>query len=127
MANKTTRTTRTNKKDKEASSTVPIMIQPGERGVLLSHIEYRQAREQGLGLENYDLLMLQPEEAKDEGTGTEKLSEEVWRPVPAVKYLKHRANGWREAESLEELPVSWRETIGDRDPFEADKREEGGE
>ncbi len=125
MATKTTRTTRTTGKETEASAAPRIMIQPGERGVLLSHIEYRWARKQGLGLKNYDLVMRQPEEAKDEDNGS--LNAEVWVPVPASKYLKHRANGWREAESLEELPANWLDDIGDRDPFEPDKPEEGGE
>lgn len=120
-----TRTTRTTKKDTETSAPARIMIQPGERGVLLSHIEYRWAREQGLGLKNYDLVMRKPEEAKDEENGN--LNEEVWLAVPASKYLKHRANGWREAESIEELPASWLEDVGDRDPFAPDERGEGGE
>jgi hypothetical protein len=100
------------------------MIDSGERNVLLSHIEYRRTRKEGLDLTNHTLLMRQPEEATDDETN--QINEEVWIPVPAAKYLKYRANGWREAGSIEELPVSWREQAGDRDPFAPDKRAADG-
>ena len=83
-----------------------VMVHPGERAVLLSHHEYRLARQVGKGLEDYDILMRQPNE--DDAPGQEVAEAERWQLVRADKYLKHRATGWREAESLEELPEQWR-------------------
>ena len=90
------------------------MVQPGERALLLSHQEYRRVRKQAQGLESYDLLMRQPEDPE----ASEQQSEsERWLPVRADKYLKHRATGWREAESLEELPDQYWDPAEERNVF----------
>ena len=83
----------------------PSMVLPGERAILLSHRQYRQARGLGRGLDDYDLLMREPEDVGPEAV--ERSEAERWIAVPASKYLKHRAIGWREAESLDELPPQW--------------------
>ncbi len=102
------------------------MVQPGERGLLFSHREYRKVRKQGQELENYDLLMRQPEEAEPSEDG--KPEPERWLQVRADKYLKHRATGWREAESITELPVRYREQAETRNVFSAPAdSSEGGE
>jgi len=101
------------------------MVQPGERAVLLSHHEYQLARSLGQGLENYDLLMRQPDDTEASGDGEPPIAR--WLPVHADKYLKHRATGWREAESAAELPIEWQERIGDRNPFPTRRqRSKGG-
>jgi hypothetical protein len=102
-------------KNQPESQITPPMVHPGERAVLLSHHEYRQARSLGAGLESYDLLMRQPhdEDAPDESA----TDSDRWLPVRADKYLKHRATGWREAESIDELPEQWLELAQGRDLF----------
>lgn len=102
------------------------LVRPGERAVLLSHGEYREARANGRGLDDYDILMRQPD---DIGTEAESTSEDdFWLPVPASKYLKHRAIGWREAETPYELPEQWFEQAIERGAFPAEQAEiEGGE
>ena len=92
-----------------------VMVHPGERAVLLSHHEYRLARKVGKGLEDYDILMRQPDE--DDAPGEQVAEAERWQLVRADKYLKHRATGWREAESLEELPEQWRPSDKSRTLF----------
>ncbi len=83
----------------------PPMVRPGERAVLLSHYEYQLARKLGAGLENYDLLMRQPDDVESPFGGEPE--SERWQPVRADKYLKHRATGWREvAEGREVFPAS---------------------
>ena len=108
---------RTKTKATGPSPQSPTMVNPGERAVLLSHHEYRLARSLGQGLESYDILMLQPddEDASDDATPESKR----WLPVRADKYLKHRATGWREAESIDELPEHWREQGTGRELFPA--------
>lgn len=113
------------------------MVQPGQRALLLSHLEYRTIRKQGQGLESYDLLMRQPEDAEgSDGTSGETTGEtsgetrpesERWLPIPAEKYLKHRANGWCEAGSFEDLPERYRDEAEIRDVFSprTDAPEEG--
>ena len=102
-------------KNEAASQKTPPMVYPGERVVLLSHREYRQARAIGRGLDDYDILMRQPDDVGPPEAG--RSEDERWMPVPANKYLKHRAIGWREPESLDELPKEWHETAAARDPF----------
>ncbi len=83
------------------------MVYPGERGLFLSHLQYRLAREAGVELEDYDILMRQPE---DEESAEQPLDDpSLWQPVAAMKYLKHRAIGWHEASSVDELPARYRE------------------
>ena len=102
------------------------MVQPGERALLFSHRQYREVREQGQGLENYDLLMRGPEDP--EASEKETPESERWLPVRADKYLKHRANGWREVGSLEALPERHREQAETRNVLSsADAGSEGGE
>ncbi|MCY3567440.1 MAG: hypothetical protein OXH38_02340 [Chloroflexi bacterium] len=93
----------------------PTLVVPGERAVLLSHREYQLARAQGNGLDGYDLVMRNPEDA--DAAGQPLSEEDRWQPIPAVKYLKHRAMEWREAASLDELPTQWQELAQGRDPF----------
>ena len=93
----------------------PTMIQPGERAVLLSFHEFQLARSRGQGLDDYDILMRQPEELESEGGAP--AGPPVWLPVPAAKYLKHRATGWVEAATLEDLPESRREEARKRGAF----------
>ena len=104
----------------------PAMVQPGERAVLFSHRQYRQARQMGRGLEDYDVLMRRPDDAGSEDG--EPSEDERWVPVRAKKYLKHRAMGWHEAASLEELPKLRREEALDRDAFGStgERAREGG-
>ena len=126
------------------------MVRPGERALLLSHHEYREARALGRGLESYDILMRRPDEA-DAPDGARPgsthgatpgsilgstpgstlgstLEAARWQRIPADKYLKHRANGWREAESLDELPDQWIEAALERDAFREERPQpEGGE
>ena len=90
-------------------------VQPGERAALFSHVEFIEARDLGLGLENYDILMRPPLEVEDEKSVD--LTQEDWQLLPAAKYLKHRANGWREPTSRKELPPKWLTAIGKRRPF----------
>ena len=113
-------------KNEAASLETPPMVFPGERVVLLSHREYRLARAIGRGLDDYDILMRQPDDVgPEEGDRSEG---ERWMAVPANKYLKHRAIGWREAESLDDLPAKWQEAAAGRDPFAApEPSQEGGE
>ena len=92
-----------------------VMVRPGERAVLLSHHEYRRARREAQGLENYDILMRRS--AEDDPPGQQVTEDERWQPVSADKYMKHRAIGWREAESMEELPEKWREAAEGRAVF----------
>jgi len=110
----------------QAHQQAPPLVHPGERALLLSHHEYRRARVHGQGLGEYDLLMRRPE---DVGTEADSPSEdERWMPVPASKYLKHRAIGWREAESPYELPDQWFEQAIGRGAFPEEQAEiEGGE
>lgn len=98
-----------------ATPTLPTMVMPGERAVLLSHHEYLIARSAGQGLENYDLLMREPDDEEPTLDGDGKSPQ--WMAIRADKYLKHRANGWREAESLDELPSKWRDRAADRFVF----------
>ena len=100
------------------------MVRPGERAVLLSHHEYRETRRRGLALESYDLLMRRPEDGEEVTEATPE--SERWLPVRADKYLKHRANGWREAQSADELPDAWLEAALERDAFPAERRELAG-
>ena len=93
----------------------PALVAPGERAVLLSHHEYQLARAQGNGLDGYDLVMRNPEDA--DAAGQPLSEDERWQAVPAGKYLKHRAMEWREAGSLDELPTQWQELAQDREPF----------
>ena len=112
--------TKTTEDDKD----VRLFVRAGERAVLLSHIEYRRARAAGRGVEDYDILMRRPEEDELEAGG---LSEDQrWIPVPAGKYLKHRAIGWREAESADELPTAWLDLAEERDAFAAPRPSEEG-
>ena len=103
----------------------PPLVRPGERAVLLSHPQYLQARAIGQGLDDYDILMRQPDDVgPEEG---ERSEQERWMPVPANKYLKHRAIGWREAESLDDLPEEYRKTAADGGTFPpAQPRKRGG-
>ena len=103
-----------------------VMVHPGERAVLLSHYEYRLARKVGKGLEDYDILMRQPDEGDAPG---EQVGEtERWQLVRADKYLKHRATGWREAGSMDELPEHWHERAQGRELFPPEsKRADGGD
>ena len=112
-------------KNEPALQETPPMVFPGERVVLLSHHEYRQARAIGRGLDDYEILMRQPDDVgPDDG---ERSEDERWIAVPANKYLKHRAIGWREPKSLDELPQKWHETAASRDPFPtARPRKRGG-
>ena len=112
------------KKQAETPQTPPL-VRPGERAVLLSHHEYQLARSLGQGLENYDLLMREPDDTEDSDEATPE--SERWMPIRSDKYLKHRATGWREAQSAEELPDRWRDTIADRDPFPVSEAAKGGE
>ena len=93
------------------------LVRAGERAVLLSHSDYRRARAEGRGVEDYDILMRRPDDDEPEGAGASE--DERWITVPASKYLKHRAIGWREAESIDDLPEAWRESAGGRDLFSA--------
>ncbi len=102
-------------KKQEPKPAGPALVVPGERAVLLSHHEYQLARAQGNGLAGYDLVMRNPEDI--DGMGQPLSEEDRWTPVPAVKYLKHRAMEWREAASLDELPEQWRALAEGRDPF----------
>lgn len=109
----------------QAHPHAPPLVHPGQRALLLSHHEYRQARAHGQGLGEYDLLMRRPD---DVGTEADSLSEdERWIPVPAGKYLKHRAIGWREAESPYELPDQWFEQAIGRGAFPAEQAEIEGD
>lgn len=103
--------TRTKKRQTEG----PPTIAPREQRLLLSQHEYKLVRARGQGLQEYDILMRNPEDV--DSSGRELSEDERWMPVPAVKYLKHRAIEWREAESLDELPERWRESAAGRDPF----------
>ena len=98
------------------------MVRPGERAMLLSHDEYRRVRRDGADLGNYDMLMRRP--AEDDPPGQQVSEEQRWQRVSADKYLKHRAIGWREAESMEELPEEWQATAAGRAifPTPADER-----
>ena len=94
------------------------MVQPGQRALLLSHPEYQRVRKEVKSLESYDLLMRQPEEPDGSGESDRaKPASERWVAVRADKYLKHRASGWREAESIAELPERYREQAEMRDAF----------
>lgn len=98
-----------------ASQQTPPLVYPGERAVLLSHSEYVTARAIGRGLDDYDILMRQPDDVgAEEG---ERSEDERWMPVPANKYLKHRAIGWREPQSPYELPEEWFEQAIERNSF----------
>ena len=108
-------TTNTNTRTAGPSPESPTMVNPGERAVLLSHHEYRLARALGQGLESYDILMRQPDDA--EPSGDDVPESKRWQAVHADKYLKHRATGWREAESIEELPEHWRTPAAERGVF----------
>lgn len=113
-------------KNQEQALTTSPMVWPGDRAVLFSHYEYRQARKHGRGLENYDMLMRRPDQVDPEQG--ESPEAERWSMVPASKYLKLRATGWREAESVDELPESWREEAEGRVFFpEQANAEEGSE
>ena len=89
----------------ERQARVLPMVHPGEQAVLFSHREYVDARKLGRGLDDYRIVMRQPDDAVPEGDNPSE--EERWIAVAANKYLKHRAMGWREAESLDELPERW--------------------
>ncbi len=93
------------------------LVRPGERALLLSHHEYSYARAQGQGLEDYDLLMRPPDE-QEPADGADA-PEPRWQPVPAEKYLKHRASGWREAQAADELPPKWLRAVRERNSFPA--------
>lgn len=71
----------------------PIPRAAGERPLLFSYAQLRHAR-RAWGLADFDLLMRRPDDGPDadELEGTPE-----WQPVPALKYLKYRANEWREA------------------------------
>lgn len=104
----------------------PALVRPGERAVLLSLHEYELARALGQGLGNYDLLMRRPDD--EDSDASDQSDDKRWVAVRADKYLKHRATGWREAESIEELPENWRTELKDRNPFPpaaADAQSEG--
>lgn len=119
MASKATEAT-------EGGADVLLFVRAGERAVLLSHDEFRRARRAGRGVEDYDILMRRPEDDTSEAGGL--YGDERWIQVPASKYLKHRAIGWREAESADELPAAWRELAEGRDAFPAaEASEEGAE
>ncbi|MXV79358.1 MAG: hypothetical protein F4X58_08370 [Chloroflexi bacterium] len=116
MASKTT----------EEGTDVLLFVRAGERAVLLSHDEFRRARAAGRGVEDYDILMRRPEDDAPDADGL--YGDEHWIQVPASKYLKHRAIGWREAESADELPAAWRELAEGRNAFPAaEASEEGAE
>ena len=95
------------------------MVRPGQRALLLSHREYTRVRELGQGLGDHDLLMREPEEVDLEPGETR---EQRWLPVRADKYLKHRAIGWREADSLSQLPAPHRVEAKRRGAFIGAKR-----
>lgn len=102
------------------------LVRVGERALLFSHHQYRHARAQGRGVEDYDVLMRRPEDDGSEGAGSPE--KERWTTVPAAKYLKHRAIGWREAESEQELPSEWREQAEGQGAFRvAEPTKKGGE
>lgn len=110
-----------------AANPLPL-VRPGERALLFSHREYRAAREEGLDLSNYDVLMRQPDDADPSDSTVPE--EARWQPAPANKYLKFRAGGWREASSLEDLPEEWQAQIAGRDVFasgQSDESDESGE
>ncbi len=95
------------------------MVRPGERALLLSHREYTHVRELGQGLADHDLLMREPEDV-DLPPG--ETPDQRWLPVRADKYLKHRAIGWREADSLSQLPAPHRVEAKRRSAFSATRR-----
>ena len=85
-------------------SVYPLRLEQGERPLIFTHEQYRGVRLAGR-TEDYAILMRRPEEDTRESAA---LSEaERWEPIPAKKYLKHRANEWREAASTDELPERW--------------------
>ena len=97
------------------SSSGPPAILPRAERVLLSLHEYQLVRQRGEGLQDYDILMRNP--GSIDVSGRELSETDRWSPVPAVKYLKHRALEWREADSLDELPEPWRALADGREPF----------
>ena len=63
----------------------------------------------------------------DDDPGAGELSEAArWISVPAAKYLKHRAIGWHEAESPDELPADWRALADERESFPVEAPSEKG-
>ena len=109
--------TKNRTQDTAPSPASPTMVNPGERAVLLSYHEYHIARSLGNGLESYDLLMRAPDDEEPSRDGS--TDGPRWSTVRADKYLKHRANGWCEAESMDELPTTWRDKAQGRQVFPA--------
>lgn len=82
----------------------PVPLAPGERPAVFTHAQLAAVRRDS-GLREHDILMQRP----TEGPQADELKDEpLWQPVPAAKYLKFRALGWREAESVGQLPSEFR-------------------
>lgn len=82
--------------------------QVGERMLLFLHRHLRAARAAGLPPADVDILMFRPP-SPDGQTPEGRPDHGEWTPVPAAKYLKRRAEEWREAERVEDLPIEYQE------------------
>ena len=92
----------------------PIQVNAGERPLLFTHRQYLAARRAKAPLAEYDILMRRPD------LETPQSEAERWRPVPALKYLKHRAEEWTEASSIDDVPDHFRDhaqLVGDHWPL----------
>lgn len=91
-------------------------LDASQRPLLLFHRHLRAVRAAGDPPTDYDILMLSPPAADDEPPDSPAAAEAGrWRRVPAAKYLKRRAQEWREAERLEDLPAEFRELAASLD------------
>ena len=80
----------------------------GQRMLLFFHRHLRAARAAGLPLPDLDILMFRPpspDGQKHDGSPDHG----EWLRVPANKYLKRRAEEWREGERVEDLPLEYQE------------------
>lgn len=89
-------------------------LDASQRPLLLFHRHLRAVRAAGDRPTDYDILMLSPPAADDEPLDAAAEAGQ-WRRVPVAKYLKRRAQEWREAERLEDLPAEFRELAASLD------------
>ena len=90
-------------------------LDASQRPLLLFHRHLRAVRAAGDPPTDYDILMLSPPAADDEPLDAAAAEAGQWRRVPVAKYLKRRAQEWREAERLEDLPAEFRELAASLD------------
>ena len=105
----------------------PEALESAQRPLLFFHRHLRALRAAGESPADYHILMYRPPAPEHDQDGDQEGSRQgAWLPVPAAKYLKHRALEWREAERIEDLPPEYHERAAALDAALAADQPTGG-